>query len=90
MYPYHFSEHPDRKPVLPPPQAIPTFFHSREQVQEKVLKMYVHHIVFIWMSSGHSFWFYPIKIESDKILGYIWSGTWSFYKFNLNLIESFY
>ena len=71
MCPYHDSEIAGRKPVMPPPPALPTFYPGLPP-RDCDLKTMVDHQVSIWLNDGSVFWMVPIRITEDYIYGYIW------------------
>ena len=51
------------------------------------LRSCLNRFTFIWLFNGDSFWFYPIMISGQQVVGFRWQrGAWVFDRINIRRI----
>lgn len=87
-------------PFGPPPagqmptEAPPRFSPSMPAWQQgsSGISSCLFSYTFIWTNEGNSFWFYPILVTRDQVIGYRWSSRrnrWSFRTLSRRNIRSY-
>ncbi|HWT27105.1 MAG TPA: hypothetical protein VN131_04130 [Mobilitalea sp.] len=50
----------------------------------------MNRFTYIWLINGNNFWFFPVGIDRNRLLGFRWkSNRWTFETINLNRILFF-
>lgn len=69
---------------LPPPPAYPPAKTSSGYMID-CMEQYTY----VWLKTGQSFWFYPIRVESFGTTGFRWTGSfWLFDGIDSRYIDS--
>lgn len=79
-------------PSGPPPQAIPQKPGGAGlyRVDPGAISGCLYRYTYVWLTNGHSFWFYPTFVGRSSVSGFRWQhGNWMYYGIDLNRIESF-
>lgn len=84
-------------PTAPPPSFTPQSFSTTQQQDFSRrggvggIRRCMFRNTFIWMRNGTSFWFFPMLIMGNSIIGFRWRGTrgWVFDSLNRNNIAFF-
>lgn len=89
---------PPREPGMPPrmegPRSAPPNFTPQFQ-QDMMrrpmdIRRCVNRFVFIWLVNGNGFWFFPIFVGRDQIVGFRWRRNgWMYDRINLRRIAGF-
>lgn len=54
---------------------------------QRNLRRCLNRFTFIWLVNGNSFWFYPIIISGQQVIGFRWQrGTWVYDRINMRRI----
>lgn len=76
-------------PPSPPPNYEPE--NTCLEAHPKFLKNCLHTYIFIWLTDGRSYWFYPTGFDKDMLSGYVWNRPgWAHVQFEWRQIECFY
>lgn len=100
MRPPTVGQTPVAPPSGPPPTgqmpmgAPPSFAPQRQTWQQgsSGINSCIFRYTYIWQYSGSEFWFYPIAVGRDQIIGYRWSSRrnrWSFRTISRSNIRSY-
>ncbi len=65
-------------------------FRPGRRVGPRELRRCINSFTFIWLINGSSFWFFPIQVDRQFILGFRWRrNRWEFERINVNRILFF-
>lgn len=86
-----------RPPTAPPPSFTPQIFTTTQQQEFSRrggiggIRRCMFRNTFVWMRNGNSFWFFPMLIVGNTIVGFRWRGRrgWVFDSINRNRILFF-
>jgi len=92
--------HPLGPPIMPsfskdgPPPTPPPLMYtpttSPRSVDPGSIKRCKYKYVYVWLTNGQEFWFYPTYVGRKSISGYRWIGfMWIYYGTDLDNISSF-
>lgn len=84
-------------PTAPPPNFTPQQFNTFQQQEFSRrggiggIRRCMFHNTFMWMRNGNSFWFFPVFVSGNQIVGFRWRGTrgWVFDSINRNNVLFF-
>lgn len=80
------GQHP---PAGPPPSFTPAF--PATQAYAGGMNRCLFRNTYVWLRNGRSFWFYPISVTRDMIIGFRWSNRrgWIFRSIHRDNILTF-
>lgn len=86
-----------RPPTAPPPSFTPQTFTTTQQQDFSRrggvggIRRCMFRNTFVWLRNGNSFWFFPMLIVGNSIIGFRWRGRrgWVFDSINRNSIIFF-
>ena len=76
----------------PPRSAPPTFAPQApaREVDPRHIRRCLFRFTFIWLRNGNSFWFYPVFVTRDTVVGFRWRRRgWEYFVLNLRRIVFF-
>ena len=76
-------------PKMAPPNFTPEF--QQEMMGRPMdIRRCLNRFVYIWLINGNSFWFFPIFVGRDQIIGFRWRRNgWMYDRINLRRIAGF-
>ena len=84
---------PPGGPGFEPPRSAPPSFTPltpRSAVDLREIRRCLNRFTFIWLRNGESFWFFPVFVSRDFVLGFRWGRRgWDFTQINLRRILFF-
>jgi len=81
---------PRKRPPVPP-CFTPDFCRNDEMISSALLRNHLHHLVYIWLSTGKEFWMFPTEMDTNSLTGYLWDGDgWKRCTFDPRLIKALY
>lgn len=76
-------------PRTAPPNFVPQFEEERFG-RRRDIRSCINRFTFIWLNNGNSFWFYPVFVGRDQVVGFRWRRNgWMFDRLNLRRISGF-
>lgn len=83
-------------PTAPPPSFTPQMTTFQQQEFTRLggvggIRRCMFRNTFIWLWNGNAFWFFPMLVIGNQIIGFRWRGTrgWSYDVLNRNSIMFF-
>lgn len=78
------------QPSGPPPSFVPVFPSAQAYASGSMSRCLFRN-TYVWLRNGNSFWFYPISVTRNTIIGFRWSSRrgWLFRSINRNNILTF-
>ena len=80
-----------RPPSAPPPSGVPEYCPTLSSSGTEYITQQLRLYTYIWTTTGHSFWAYPLAITDDHLIAYAWDGEqWNLVEIELAAIDSIY
>ncbi len=80
-----------RPPSSPPPPGTPEYCPSMQGTGRDYIAQHLQNYTYLWTTTGHSFWIYPLAVKDDQLIAYAWSGEeWQLIQMELAAIDSIY
>ena len=79
-------------PTSPPPAFIPQETQATTfAVDPGGIRRCLYRFTYVWLVNGRSFWFYPIFVGRNSVMGYRWRRRygWVYFGIDLRMIRSF-
>nr|WP_257985098.1 hypothetical protein [Bacillus sp. T33-2] len=79
-------------PSSPPPSFVPQETSATAlAVDPGGIRRCMYRYTYLWLTSGSSFWFYPVYVGRTSVAGYRWRRRygWVYFGIDLNRIRSF-
>lgn len=78
-------------PPSPPPVITPQYCPSLRYPPPRILYQVLFTYIYVWTTSGTSFWMYPVSFYNYILYGYIWDGErWIYDQIEYHKIDSIY
>ncbi len=80
-----------KPPSSPPPAGTPEYCPFLSGTGKDFILQHLGYHTYLWATTGHSFWAYPLAVKDEKLIAYAWDGEeWQLIKMELTTIDSIY
>lgn len=80
-----------RPPSSPPPPSTPQYCPALRGTGRAYIVQHLQHYTYLWTTTGHSFWVYPLAVKEGQLIAYAWDGeAWQLIQMELAAIDSIY